>query len=71
MHDYRVETQIADDGSLTIRGLPFQPGDKVKVTVRGEATEDGNGDHYPLRGSPFRYTDPFGGVGEEDWDALK
>jgi len=64
MHDYRVETRIGDDRSLTIRGLPFQPGDKVKVAVQGEDSGRGNGDRYPLRGKPLRYTDPFGSVGE-------
>ncbi len=29
------------------------------------------GTRYPLRGKPMRYTDPFGSVAEEDWDALR
>ena len=71
MHDYNIETKIADDRSLTIRGLPFQPGDKVKVTIRGEESAGGNGDRYPLQGKPIRYTNPFGNIAEKDWDALK
>ena len=71
MHDYRVETEIGSDGSLTLKGLPFQAGDRVEVIVRGAAVAGGNGDRYPLRGKPFRYTDPFRSVAEEDWDALR
>jgi len=68
MNDYNVETRIAADRSLTIRGLPFQPGDKVKVTVRPEDTPSENGQRYPLRGKPLRYTDPFAPIAEKDWD---
>ena len=71
MHDYNVETKIADDRSLIIQGLPFEPGDKVKVTIRVENATPGNGDRYPLRGQSVRYTDPFGSVAESDWDALR
>ena len=72
MHDYRVETEIGSDGSLTLKGLPFPAGDRVEVIVRSHrATGDGNGERYPLRGQPIRYTDPFGGVAEEDWEALR
>lgn len=71
MHDYRTETKIGTDGSLTLKGLPFQVGDRVEVIVRGAGVAGGNGDRYPLRGKPVRYTDPFRSVAEEDWDALK
>ncbi len=71
MHDYRIETEVGSDGSLTLKGLPFQAGDRVEVIVRGATAEGGNGKGYPLRGKPIRYTDPFGSVAEEDWEVLK
>ena len=71
MHDFRIETRIGTDGSITILGLPFRPGDKVEVTIRGNGPERGNGDRYPLRGQPIRYTDPFRPVADDDWDARK
>jgi hypothetical protein len=71
MHDYRVETNVGSDGSLTLKGLPFHPGDRVEVIVRGHEAAGGNGDRYPLRGTPIRYDDPFGSVAEEDWEALR
>ena len=71
MNDYRVKTKIEADGSLTIKGLPFQAGDRVEVVVRSHPAEQNNGERYPLRGKPVRYTDPFGSVAEQDWDVLK
>jgi hypothetical protein len=71
MHDYRIETKIDADGSVTIRGIPFQAGERVEVIIRGYESGAGNGERYPLRGTPVRYTDPYGSVGENDWDALQ
>jgi hypothetical protein len=33
MPDYRVETKVSSDGSLTLKGLPFQAGDEVEVII--------------------------------------
>ena len=71
MQDYRIETKVEHDGSLTIRGLPFHEGDRVEVIVRSQEGGNGEGNHYPLRGTPFRYTNPFGSVAEGDWEALR
>lgn len=71
MQDYRVETRVSSDGSLIIKGLPFQAGDKVEVIIRGHKHGERESTCYPLRGKPIRYTDPFGSVAEEDWEALR
>lgn len=34
MADYQVKTTLTQDGVLTLTGLPFSAGTKVKVTVR-------------------------------------
>jgi hypothetical protein len=70
MQDYRVETRVSSDGSLTLKGLPFQAGDRVEVIIRSQKPEERKGECYPLRGKPIRYADPFGSVAEEDWEAL-
>jgi hypothetical protein len=70
MPDYRIETKVESDGSLTISGLPFQAGDRVEVIVRSQKAAEGNGERYPLRGKPFRYANPFDSVGEQDWGVL-
>ncbi len=69
MQDYRVETKVSSDGSLTISGVPFQPGDKVEVIIRSHKERQGK--RYALRGKPIRHNDPFGRVAEEDWEAIK
>jgi len=71
MQDYRVETKVSRDGSLIIKGLPFQAGDKVEVIIRSHKHGERKGLCYPLRGKPVRYNDPFGSVAEEEWEALR
>ena len=71
MQMYRVETTVSDEKTLTIKGLPFRAGDKVEVIVRGREREWERSTHYPLRGKPIRYVDPFESVAEDDWDALR
>ncbi len=71
MEDYRVKSKVSDDGSLIVKDLPFQPGDQVEVIIRSHKHGKAEGKRYSLRGRPIRYTDPFGSVAEEDWEALK
>ncbi len=71
MPDYRVETTVSHDKSLTLTGLPFEAGDQVEVIIRSQEHPERNGKRYPLRGKPIRYTDPFCSVAEEDWEALR
>ena len=70
METFQIETTVAKDGTITIKSLPFREGTKVAVIVRGPEPER-KSNHYPLRGKPIRYTDPFGSVAEDDWKALK
>jgi hypothetical protein len=71
MQDYRLETKVSSDGSLIIKGLPFQAGDRVEVIIRSHKHGGRKGTCYPLRGKPIRYADPFGSVAEEYWEALR
>jgi len=71
MQDYRIETRVSSDRSLTIKGLPFQAGDRVEVIIRSHAPGEGSEQSHPLRGRPIRYTDPFGSVAEVEWEALR
>jgi hypothetical protein len=71
MQNYRVEAKVSSDGSIIIKSLPFQAGDLVEVIIRSHKEGEGKNTCYPLRGKPIKYTDPFGSVAEEDWDALR
>ena len=71
MQMYRVEATVSNDGTLTIKGVPFRAGDKVEVIVRSRECEKERSGRYPLRGKPIRYVDPFESVAKDDWEALK
>ena len=71
MRKYRIETTISNDGTLTLKELPFRAGDKVEVIVYRRESEEERDVHYPLRGKPIRYIDPFGSVAENEWDVLR
>jgi hypothetical protein len=71
MQTYRVETVISQNRVLTIRGVPFSPGERVEVIVLSVPRRSRAGRRYPLRDTPVRYTRPFDGVAEDDWQALR
>lgn len=78
MDVHRIETVLTEDGTLTLRGLPFHVGDTVKVIVleshssQHEAlTHSPDLNPYPLHGAVIRYDDPTEPVALEDWEALK
>jgi hypothetical protein len=66
----RLKTTISKDGKLSIKGLPFPPGETVEVTVRAKKQTKST-KKYPLRGKAVVYHAPFNGVADEDWEARK
>ena len=70
MSTYRVRTTLSDDGTLTLKGVPFAAGDKVEVTIRVFQSDAGAAERYPLRGKPIRYSDPYSAVAENEWEAM-
>jgi len=66
-----LQTTVANDGTLTVNGLPTLAGHKVDVLVRDCLAERAGEARYPLHGKPVQYVDPFGSVAEEDWNALQ
>ncbi len=71
MQTYYVAATVADDGTLTLKGIPFRAGDRVEVILRGCQPARPADGPYPLRGKAIHYADPFQGVAEDDWEALK
>ncbi|MBX9583395.1 MAG: hypothetical protein K2X87_24090 [Gemmataceae bacterium] len=65
---HRSEIVLAEDGKLSLAGLPFRAGDAVEVIVLPAAgPADPNAPH-PLHGSVLRYDRPFDPV-DDAWDA--
>ncbi len=71
MQTYRVETTVSNDGTLTIKELPFKAGTRVEVVVHGREQQQEHRERYPLHGTPVYYVDPFEGVAQDDWDVLQ
>ena len=66
-----IETTVSGDGTVTLKNMPFPPGEHVEVMVcAGEVKRSGS-NTYPLRGKPIQYLDPFRGVAEGDWEATQ
>jgi hypothetical protein len=69
MQAYRQETIVQHDGTLTLRDLPLQAGEKVEVIIIVQAPPVRSQRPYPLRGTPVTYIDPTEPVADSDWEA--
>jgi hypothetical protein len=67
MQAYRQETIIQHDGTLTLRDLPLQAGERVEVIIIVQTPPAQHA--YPLRGTPVTYVDPTEPVAVSDWEA--
>ena len=45
---HHAEAIVAENGTIVIENTPFQPGEKVEVTVSNPAASERE-DYYPLR----------------------
>jgi hypothetical protein len=66
---FSTEATVERDGTVTIRSLPFRPGDRVQVTVIPSAPPEDEVARYPLRGTTYRFDEPFEPVAAADWEA--
>lgn len=71
MHVHHTEAVLEQDGTLTLRDLPFHAGEAVEVIVLARSPASPAEDRYPLRGTPLRYDEPTAPVAPEDWDAAR
>ncbi len=55
-----IETTLTENGTLTIKDLPFQAGDAVEIIIKERPSHPPKSNPYPLRGKqPYRYDDPY------------
>ena len=71
MSECRVKATVSNDGTLTLKGIPFRAGDQVEVIMRSREPSPPDNQRYPLRGKPIRYDDPLTGVAKDDWEASR
>lgn len=71
MQTYRIESIVAPNRVVTIRGVPFRAGEHVEIIIVGLPRALKNENRYPLRGKAFRYDAPFDSVAESDWNVMQ
>jgi len=71
MNGYRIETAIAENGTLILSGIPFHAGDAVEVIILERTMQVSSSSRYPLRGTPIHYIDPTEPVALEEWDIVQ
>ncbi len=71
MEAYQTETVIAEDGSLSLRSLPFRAGERVEVIVLSAPSVAAPRKAYPLRGTPYCHEQPTDPIAAADWEATR
>jgi hypothetical protein len=76
MNAYKIRSIVTADGSIVLKGLPFNVGKSVEVIVIDDVSDSPiptlDERWKSLRGSVTRYDDPFeSAISIEDWDVLK
>lgn len=71
MQAHRIETTVQPNGKVILENLPFDAGETVEIVI-SKAENEAKENPYPLRGTVYKYEDPFEpAVPLEDWDALR
>lgn len=70
MQAFRTETKLSQNGKLSLKGLPFRKGEQVEVIILAQTPAPAR-KQYPLRNKPVTDHQPFEGVAEAEWTALK
>lgn len=70
METHQIQKTVLPNGMIVIENLPFEVGEKVNIKiVKSEDVDPHN--LYPLRGTPYRYDDPFSPlISLDDWEPM-
>lgn len=82
MNAYKVRSIVMADGTIVLKGLPFNVGKSVEVIVLEDSSSQElesdlvtpmlNDEWQSLKGSVTRYDNPFEtAIPLEDWDVLQ
>jgi hypothetical protein len=71
MQVYAYELTMEKRGTLTLKNLPFNAGEKVEVIIIPRQTHEPDKERYPFWDKPITYLNPTDPVAEEDWEALQ
>lgn len=68
MQAYRIEAEVQQNGTLTVKNLPLRAGETVEIIILVRPPLNQTLP-YPLRGLPVEYHQPTEPVAEQDWEA--
>lgn len=74
MNAYKVRSIVMADGTIVLKGLPFNVGKSVEVIVLDDLSEpEADRERWQsLKGAVTRYDNPFeSAIPLEDWDVLQ
>jgi hypothetical protein len=65
-----VKARVEEGGRVMVDHLPLPAGQEVALTIVAADPPSPAEHRYPLRGSVYRYDDPFGPATDpDDWEA--
>lgn len=71
MQAYRVETQVQQDGQLTLHNLPLHAGEAVEVIILVHSSQPPSTRPYSLRGTTITYARPTEPIATDEWEAMQ
>ena len=71
MQAYAYELTVEEKGTLILKNLPFNAGEKIDVIIIPRSGRQLGEKRYPFWGKPVTYLNPTDPVAEEDWEILQ
>ena len=71
MQVYAYELTMKKKGTLTLKDLPLEAGEKIEVIIIPRSSQQQSEKRYPFWGKPITYLDPTEPIDEADWEALQ
>lgn len=66
---FKVKTKVRKNHQIQIENVPFQDGDTVEITINN--VKEDNSSKYRLRGTKYKYDNPFEPVVHPDeWEVI-
>jgi len=71
MQVYAYKLTMGKKGTLTLKNLPINAGEKIEVIIIPRSSRHLDEKQYPFWGKPFTYLNPTDPVAEADWEVLQ
>jgi hypothetical protein len=71
MQVYAYELTVGKKGTVIIKDLPINAGEKIEVIIIPRSSRQPDEKRYPFWGKPITYLNPTDSVAEADWEVLQ